>query len=129
MNSEEVAGLECGWHARGQNNIDYLAICLTGWWDRRTPSEAQLSAARDLEAALQHDFGKWYPVVGHKDLGASACPGDTWEQWRGRVTVSQPAPEPPPVDPQAARIKELEAEVTRWRTWARARRRLGEMLG
>ena len=100
---------ECGWHAGGQNNIDYLAICLTGWWDGRTPSEAQLTATRELVAALQHAFGTWFPVVGHKQIYASACPGDTWEQWRERVTVKPPEATPAP--DLAARVAALEATL------------------
>lgn len=69
------------YHAAG-NNADTVGVCLIGDFTHRPPPKAQQGAARQILAELQYQLGAHLPVVGHRDVTRTACPGDTWPQWR-----------------------------------------------
>lgn len=98
-----------GWHVGGQNNWTYMGICLTGWFDDgRQPTEAQISATRDLIANLGMAFGRQLAVKAHKELWATVCPGTTWPGWKDRLTITiPPAPAPPEPDTLRAVFDDL----------------------
>lgn len=103
---------EAGYHVGGANNALWLAVCLTGdWSDGRIPGEAQLAATRELIANVQMAWGRWLPVKGHRELGASACPGDTWPRWRERVTPVPTAAPPDELAQLRAENSRLQAEL------------------
>ena len=54
------------------------------------PPEAQLAAAKRLIDNYRLAMGQSYPVVGHRDIGDSSCPGATWSQWRHRLSEAAP---------------------------------------
>ncbi len=75
-------------------NADTVHICLPGDFTSAPPPEAQLQATRRLIDNYRLAMGQVYPVVGHRDIGDSSCPGDTWPQWRGRLIDAAPASDP-----------------------------------
>lgn len=74
-------------------NGDTVHICLVGDFTDATPPEAQLVAARTLIANYRHAMGQMYPVVGHRDIAQSECPGNTWPQWKARLVTEAPPAE------------------------------------
>jgi hypothetical protein len=76
-------------------NAESVGICLPGDWTTKTPPEATLNAAHDLVANIQYALGWFVPVVGHRDIAQTECPGNTWAQWKERVIVRAPAPQVP----------------------------------
>ncbi|MBI2906546.1 MAG: N-acetylmuramoyl-L-alanine amidase [Chloroflexi bacterium] len=66
-------------------NAEVIGICLPGDFTAHPPTEAALSSARALVRALRLELGRHLPVVGHRELNPTACPGDTWEHWRAQV--------------------------------------------
>lgn len=109
---------EVGYHAGGRNNYEYLGVCVTGWFDdERVPTSAQLAATRELIANLSYAFGRQLTVKAHKEIAlpgyATACPGATWEQWKGALVAPSPAA---PVSPTGettvqSELEQLRAEV------------------
>lgn len=78
-------------------NLNHLAIgiCLIGSFiDGKEPKDAQLNSTHELCAQLLFrtpelpNTNGWEDAVGHKDLGATRCPGDTWPNWRQKVITS-----------------------------------------
>ena len=58
-----------------QFNFGTLAIALVGNFDVEEPAEAALGALRRLRRRLERDEGP-APLVGHRDLGDTTCPGE-----------------------------------------------------
>lgn len=93
-------------------NEQVLGICLIGnFTGGHEPTDEQLGSAHDLcDFFINHypdivNITGWDVVRGHKELPgqATACPGDTWDNWRPRLVsgvgggvpvVSQPVPTP-----------------------------------
>lgn len=71
-------------------NANSVHICLVGDFTSTPPPAAQLQAARRLIDNYHLAMGQIYPVVGHRDIGDSSCPGDTWPQWKGVLTDIAP---------------------------------------
>jgi hypothetical protein len=79
------------WHAGSNqtgcaNPNEYgIGVCLSGsFMDGRIPTDAQIASCKEL---IQHLINKHGPldVIGHRDVAATACPGETWTNWRGRL--------------------------------------------
>jgi len=82
------------WHAgdgtydpRNENNKG-LGICLVGNFMERQPPDEQLDATRELLEHLKQKYGK-LRIIGHREGwyrgkygNPTACPGDTWPQWK-----------------------------------------------
>ena len=65
-----------GQHARRANS-DSIAIALTGNFQNTRPTEQQLASLRLLIRHIRQQHAHWagLPVVRHRDVGATACPG------------------------------------------------------
>ena len=86
MNDDELLV----WHGNGSN--DYaIGVCLVGDFTHEHPPEAQLQAARELIAHLETKHGRALDVIGHKEAprAATACPGDTWDEWKGELRMTE----------------------------------------
>lgn len=72
------------WHGNGGNTG--IGVCLIGDFTETTPALAQLAAARDLVAQIRGRY-PGVPVIGHREAtGAqTACPGDTWPEWKESI--------------------------------------------
>lgn len=78
----------------GDGNISTLGLLLHGTFMDASPGDAQIDAAHRLIANVRYQLGNaGLPVVGHKDIASepTACPGATWETWKGRL-VDTPQP-------------------------------------
>lgn len=106
---EYTQGIEVTSYGVARRNDNTLHICLVGNWTERQPSEAQLVATRKLIDNLCFALGRIYPVVGHTEIAppdyATACPGATWTQWKGRLMTEQPAATDWRAEAEAYRVK------------------------
>ena len=83
-----------GAHARGQN-ANSIGVAYIG--DGRLPvSDAAKFAILRLAAEADRRFGRELRRVGHRDVGATACPGDVLYGWWASGPSLPPAPEPEP---------------------------------
>jgi len=93
----EGRGNVVGAHTKGYNSRS-LAIAYLGDGDRPVPDEA-LRSIRYLAENLK----RTYPigeVLGHRDVGRTACPGDVLYEWvRLGMPVSRPERLPTPTHP------------------------------
>lgn len=94
-------------------NLNHLAIgiCLIGSFiDGKEPPDNQLRSTHELCAQMLFRTPElsgtdgWEDVIGHKDLGSTRCPGDTWSNWRPRLIA---AASPPPTDTRRIQITQL----------------------
>lgn len=71
----------------GSANKYTVGICLVGDFTDAVPPEPQLKATARLVAWLRRVLCG-ATVMGHKEFSGSTtqCPGDTWEEWKERVT-------------------------------------------
>lgn len=97
------------------NNHLVIGICLIGSFiNGKQPNTAQIRGAHELCSQLLFRTPElpgtdgWEDVVGHKRFGATACPGDTWDEYRAKIILgnSQPTPTPTP-NPSSNRIHEI----------------------
>jgi hypothetical protein len=66
-----------GAHVINQNKNN-LGILVLGNYEKQSPTDESLTALRALVQCLRKNFGiKHHRVYGHRDLGASLCPGKT----------------------------------------------------
>lgn len=72
----EGCGLRRGAHT-SQRNSNAFGICLVGNYDEQNPKVQQIQAVRDLIAWLTAEghLSADAPVLGHRDVFATACPG------------------------------------------------------
>lgn len=63
-----------GAHA-GKANADSIGIGLTGNFEKRVPTTAQMDALVWLVGDIRHRLGQQITVVRHRDVAATACPG------------------------------------------------------
>jgi len=77
------------WHGHGSNEWG-IGVCLVGDFTHEHPPEVQLAAARELIAHLETKHGRRLEVIGHKEAprAATACPGDTWDDWKEELVVN-----------------------------------------
>lgn len=75
------------YHCGGTCNVCSIGICLEGsFMDGRVPTDAQLGATRAVVGWLLAELGLEVSAVkGHRDVRQTACPGNTWPQWRALV--------------------------------------------
>ncbi|NLF01839.1 MAG: N-acetylmuramoyl-L-alanine amidase, partial [Anaerolineales bacterium] len=86
MNDDELLV----WHGHGSNEWG-IGVCLVGDFTHEHPPEVQLRAARELVAHLEARHGRRLEVIGHKEAprAATACPGDTWDEWKGELRMTE----------------------------------------
>lgn len=79
-----------GAHAQGSNS-DSLGVVLVGNFEATKPTPAQINSLAWL--LKEHIFKKYgeLPVVGHRDVMATACPGKNfpWDELRRRLKVTE----------------------------------------
>lgn len=84
-------------------NWKLVHVCLIGDFTHEPPTEAQLAGGRDAIDFLRDSYGQ-IPYDGHKSLARpddpTACPGDTWPEWRGAL--------------EALSVEKLEVSVDDW---------------
>ncbi len=78
---------------KGMNDVTIAILCLVNGAAAMSP--VMVDTYRQLGAEAQRRVGAALLVVGHRDIGATACPGDGIY---GQVVagVLDPAPDPPP---------------------------------
>ncbi len=84
-------GLEAMSYHVSDHNRHTIGICLPGSFmagKDREPTTAQITATKKLIADLRAKLGA-LGVVGHKELMARDCPGDTWHVWRKKLGIAQ----------------------------------------
>lgn len=65
-----------GAHARGENNVGNVGICLLGNFEQERPTAAALASLKNLVDQLQRTFRiPRHEVHGHSHYGGTACPG------------------------------------------------------
>jgi len=93
-----------GAHAKGDNNVRNVGICLIGNFDEEKPTEAALTALRRLLDDLRTRYGIARNLVyGHRDLRSTRCPGEALSRWvisyrggpPGAITVQAATPRRP----------------------------------
>ena len=64
-------------------NSEVVGIVLSGNFTTKQPTVGQLNSLAYLLPKLRYDLGRNIPVVGHKDLGPTFCPGNWFrkEDW------------------------------------------------
>jgi len=89
-------------------NDQVLGICLIGnFTSGRAPTNSQLDSANKLCDFFINNYpnlpnvASWDKVRGHKDLPgqSTACPGDNWVSWRGKLVSGGGGTTPPPTPP------------------------------
>lgn len=93
-------------------NEQVIGITLVGDFTKHLPSDDQILSAHDLckfflfNAPALPNINGWEDVVGHKELQATACPGNDWKDTasslynriKGRIPYTpQPTPQPEPI--------------------------------
>jgi hypothetical protein len=97
-----------GAHARGQNSRS-IGVAYVGDGGRPVPDAAK-RAIVELLGEAERRFGS-LRQVGHRDVGATACPGDWLYRWWVSERLSEPDPSPKgcvaePQEVSAQRISE-----------------------
>lgn len=91
------------YHA-GDANADSIGVCFAGNFENDMPTDAALATFARLRAVLDAYLGRALVVVGHRDVGQTACPGrNLYMAW------VEPLPEDEPLLPT-----ELLAEKVRY---------------
>ena len=65
-----------GAHSGPQGNGDSVGICLAGNFTENTPTDQQLQSLIQLVVYLRELYKTSLEVMRHKDVAATACPGD-----------------------------------------------------
>jgi len=78
-------GAHAGWEA----NSDSIGICLTGNFESKEPSREQIAALQKLIVYLEEYYNKKLPLLRHRDVMATACPGEKFP-WPLPFVNSQP---------------------------------------
>jgi len=82
-----------GAHARGENSRS-IGVAYVGDGSKPVPDEAK-RAILELLAEAERRFGS-LRTVGHRDVGATSCPGDVLYGWWMVERFAEPAPKPEP---------------------------------
>lgn len=62
------------YHTAGEN-VSKIGICLSGDFEKRKPTSANLTSLKKLVHYLRQQLPQYLGVSGHKDHGNTACPG------------------------------------------------------
>jgi hypothetical protein len=98
-----------GGHTRGWNTKS-VAVCYMGDGSKPVP-KAALDAILWLAGEADRHFGRELVRKGHRDVGATSCPGDWLYRWWVSERLSEPDPSPKgcvaePQEVSAQRISE-----------------------
>lgn len=76
----------------GYNDRTFVVLELVDWQDEANP--LMIAKTRDLVAWARQQAGRRIPVVGHRDIAATACPGTgLYAQIKANVFEPTPTPE------------------------------------
>lgn len=76
----------------GYNDRTFVVLCLVDWQDAANP--AMVDKVRSIVSWARQQAGRTLPVIGHRDLAATRCPGDgLYAQIKEHVFEPQPTPE------------------------------------
>ena len=106
----ELRGLDIKCAAnKGMNDTTYAILCIVDGNDAANPP--MVGAVREIVSAIYAHLGRIVPIVGHRDIGATACPGTgLYAQIQDRTFVPiAPPPEPPPTEESEVRYVVLQA--------------------
>jgi len=80
-------------HTANQNSYS-IGIALQGDFTAKPPPAKQLEAAKWLIGWLKQELPKVKAIQPHRGMPgqATACPGETWEQWFWKVAGEEPPP-------------------------------------
>ena len=78
-----------GAHAKG-HNFESVGVAYVGLGDKPVPAAAK-RAIMDLHREAEKRFGQ-LEVVGHRDVGSTACPGDVLYRWVAQVDSDDVGP-------------------------------------
>lgn len=71
-----------GAHAKGDNNVRNVGVCLIGNFDEDKPTQAALNSLRTLLEDLRRTYDiDRQMVYGHRDLRGTRCPGENLARW------------------------------------------------
>ncbi|NBQ83287.1 MAG: N-acetylmuramoyl-L-alanine amidase [Alphaproteobacteria bacterium] len=73
------------WHSGAELNPHSIGIALQGNFQEDVPPEPQLEATKWLIGQLRLVLPDGIRVVPHRATYATACPGNTYEQWFGKL--------------------------------------------
>lgn len=71
---EEGRGFNIGAGATGYNS-NSIHICFAGNFESQTPTDEQIQSGKELVEYLLNMVPLGVDVIGHKDIGKTACPG------------------------------------------------------
>lgn len=83
---ENKAGAHAYQDSKHEANSDGIGICMIGNFQTSNPTEAQMSSVVWLIGDIHSRYPN-IPVIGHKDVMATACPGKLfpWDELRKRL--------------------------------------------
>lgn len=58
-----------------------IGVCLVGNFMKKPPPDAQLQAAHKVLEQAIDIIGHGVTIKGHKEVGSTECPGDTYDKW------------------------------------------------
>ena len=90
-----------GAHARGENSRS-IGVAYIGDGSRPVPDAAK-RAILELLGEAERRFGS-LRQVGHRDVGATSCPGDVLYRWWVSERLSEPDPSPRVVTPEPGEV-------------------------
>lgn len=74
------------YHCAGTCNKISIGICLEGSFMIAQPTASQIESLYDLNAYLLSVLSMQpVQIRGHREVRQTACPGNTWEQWKPKV--------------------------------------------
>lgn len=83
-------------------NEQVIGVCLIGnFTGGVNPTSAQIASAHELCSQMLFrtpeltNINDWNDVIGHKQLNATACPGDNWDAMRAQIINSGGVVNPP----------------------------------
>jgi hypothetical protein len=83
---------EVSYHTAYEND-DSIGACFLGSYEQGQPSDADLTAGRELAAHLESVLGRELAHQGHAEANPSStafCPSREWNRWRGALKVIRP---------------------------------------
>lgn len=76
-----------GSHSGPNGNPDSIGVCFAGNFMYAQPTQAAINAYLELHAYLENKYGHQLSVSGHREVMATACPGDMFPLDQIRVMV------------------------------------------
>jgi hypothetical protein len=68
-----------------RQNPHIICISLAGNYMNEPPSDTFIERIREITENTRLIMEWNVPIVGHREIGQTSCPGDTWDQWKDRL--------------------------------------------